>query len=133
MCLVIESHSEYLRERGDKDIDMGGWVDKDEMDAYSGESFAKVREVRYVGWSLENTKCLLIWHGIYKVGSKTWPESPNGKATPPWPSSLTQIKMRQRIHYGPDQVYSPHPSPLICVLPGITATVRARVWAPAWC
>lgn len=26
---------------------MGVWVDKDEMDAYSGESFAKVREVRY--------------------------------------------------------------------------------------
>ena len=38
---------EYLRERGDKEVKVGAWTPKEEQDAYSGESFRRVREVFY--------------------------------------------------------------------------------------
>jgi len=37
----------YLQDRGDKEVKVGGWVGREEQDAYSGESFVNVRDVFY--------------------------------------------------------------------------------------
>ena len=41
------NHREYLEERGDKEVKVGAWTPREEQDAYSGESFHRVRDVLY--------------------------------------------------------------------------------------